>query len=194
MPKIVFARLKDSQVYRGTRAVSVKPRLAIRLAASMCESSLGRRSARREGGPSRILSPLTFLWDSPNLSRFRRSLSVARTWEMRSARWSSATLLPVVRVAETAVTRAHAWDGTDGAQGFSECKTSDHRCGVVCVARVFGHPGTSLCTTSGSARKRHRVEPPCDARSLLRHLPQPTTRDSGIEVGRRRCRQPRRKR
>jgi hypothetical protein len=102
-------------------------------------------------------------------------------------------------------TRADAWDGTDGAQGFSECKSSDHRCGLVGVARVLGHPGTSVCTTTGSASNKSpgivptpcritRVEPPCDARSLLRHLPQPTTRDSGIEVGRSRCRQPRRKR
>ena len=56
-------------------------------------------------------------------------------------------------------------------------------------------PVTGLCTANDSAGEGRpilvldrcgaaRVEPPSGARSLLRHLPQPTARDSGLEVGR----------
>jgi hypothetical protein len=58
------------------------------------------------------------------------------------------------------VTRTHAWDGTHGAQGFSECESSSHRCGLVCVNRVPGHPGTSVCTTTGSPSEKRPVIAP----------------------------------
>lgn len=162
--------------------------------------SFGRRSyeLRLAGQPSPVNAGDG--WQSPNLFEIPTIPTVARVWETRLGHRRTRLHFPRPCRSETA-----SPDGTHGAQGFSECESSGHRTGLVCVDRVPGHPGASVCTTTDFPSEKRpvilpnqcritRVEPPPDARSLLCHLPQPTSRDSRIEAGRSRCRQPGRRR
>ena len=131
-----------------------------RISSPRLRTSYGRSLARS-------LSRFRDLQALRNLGKHVSGAAGTRLHSVRPCRSESASPEQagpqIVACQGSRVTRAHAWDGTHGAQGFSECESSDHRCGLVCVDRVPGHPGTSVCTTTGSASQKRPVIVPIGA-------------------------------